>query len=213
MKFASVTAPVVPAGAGELLAKVDDDEEVDSTYLCFISRGRDSQASDYFISALGCAKGVASGRATKNAIDYVGRFFRNKKELKPFAYKAKEAVVRYLQDRMKDGKSARLDAICHAAVQHVPPELVDEISGLKDYLNDEKHRVPEDFTVNPKSLKEKTRIKGEAASWSLQFERGALGTEGASDVFYDEGRKKLILSNISQELVDLIEKELQARDA
>jgi nucleoid-associated protein len=211
VKFASVTAAAVCVTADNTVVDAEDVEEVDSTYLCFISRGRDSQASDYFISALGCAKGVASGRATKNAIDYVGRFFRNNKELKPFAYKAKEAVVRYLQDRLVDGKPARLDAICHAAIQHVPPDLVDEIAGLKDYLNDEKHRVPEDFTVNAKSLKEKTRIKGEAASWSLQFERGALGKEATSDVYYDESRKKLTLSNMNQELVDLIEKELQAR--
>jgi nucleoid-associated protein len=211
VKFASVSAAAACAAAGYTVVDAEDAEEVDSTYLCFISRGRDSQASDYFIAALGCAKGVASGRATKNAIDYVGRFFRNNKELKPFAYKAKEAVVRYLQDRLADGKSARLDAICHAAIQHVPPDLVDEIAGLKDYLNDEKHRVPEDFTVNAKSLKEKTRIKGEASSWSLQFERGALGKETTSDVYYDEGRKKLTLSNMNQELVDLIEKELQAR--
>lgn len=209
--FVTVTAAVAQAAGADAAEEDEDAEEVDSTYLCFISRGRDSQASDYFISALGCAKGVASGRATKNAIDYVDRFFRDKKALKPFAYKAKEAVVKYLQDRLVDGKSARLDAICHAAIQHVPAELVDEIAGLKDYLNDEKHRVPEDFTVNPKSLKAKTRIKGDAASWSLQFERGALGQEATADVYYDEPRKKLILSNLTQELIDVIEKELQAR--
>lgn len=192
-------------------ANGEEAEEVDSTYLCFISRGRDSQASDYFISALGCAKGVASGRATKNAIDYVDRFFREKKALKPFAYKAKEAVVKYLQDRLADGKSARLDAICHVAIQQVPAEFVEEIKGLKDYLNDERHRVPEDFTVNPKSLKEKTRIKGDAASWSVQFERGALGREATADVYFDEARKKLILSNLTQELIDVINKELKAR--
>ena len=206
-----MTELAAQAAAVDQAANNGEAEEVDSTYLCFISRGRDSQASDYFISALGCAKGVASGRATKNAIDYVGRFFRDKKELKPYAYKAKEAVVKYLQDRLADGKSARLDAICHAAAQQVPAELVDEIAGLKDYLNDEKHRVPEDFTVNPRSLKEKTRIKGDASSWSVQFERGALGKEPAADVYYDEARKKLILSNISQELIDVIDKELKAR--
>ncbi len=189
----------------------DAAEEVDSTYLCFISRGRDSQASDYFISALGCAKGVASGRATKNAIDYVARFFRDNKQLKGFGYKAKEAVIKYLEEQLAAGKSARLDAICHVAVKHVPADLVDEVAGLKDYLNNEKHRVPDDFTVNAKSLKEKTRIKGDTANWSLQFERGALGRDPAADVYYDEGRKKLILSNLTCELVDVIEKELLAR--
>lgn len=186
-------------------------DEVDSTYLCFISRGRDSQASDYFISALGCAKGVASGRATKNAIDSVARFFRDKKLLKSLGYKAKEAVIKYLGEQLAAGKSARLDAICHVAVQHVPADLVEEIAGLKDYLNSERHRVPDDFTVNPKSLKEKTRIKSDAANWSLQFERGALGQEPAADVYYDAARKKLTLSNLTAELVEVIEKELLAR--
>ncbi|AYG06915.1 nucleoid-associated protein [Pseudomonas fluorescens] len=200
-------AAAVELGEGENI----EADEVDTTYLCFISRGRDSQASDYFISALGCAKGVASGRATKNAIDSVARFFRDKKLLKSFGYKAKEAVIKYLGEQLAAGKSARLDAICHVAVQHVPADLVDEIAGLKNYLNSERHRVPDDFTVNPKSLKEKTRIKGDAANWSLQFERGALGKDPAADVYYDEARKKLTLSNLTVELVAVIEKELLAR--
>jgi nucleoid-associated protein len=200
-------APAAEPGEGEN-AEAD---EVDSTYLCFISRGRDSQASDYFISALGCAKGVASGRATKNSIDSVARFFRDNKLLKGFGYRAKEAVIKYLGEQLAAGKSARLDAICHVAVQHLPAELVDEIAGLKDYLNSERHRVPDDFTVNPRSLKEKTRIKGDAANWSLQFERGALGKDPAADVYFDEARKKLTLSNLTAELVDVIEKELLAR--
>ncbi|MFJ2467586.1 nucleoid-associated protein [Pseudomonas sp. NPDC087615] len=187
-------------------------EEADSTYLCFISRGRDSQASDYFISALGCAKGVASGRATKNAIDNVAKFFRDNKSLKSFGYRAKEAVIKYLEVQLAAGKSARLDSIVHAAVAHVPADLVDEIAGLKDYLNSEKNKVPDDFTVNAKTLKEKTRIKGDASNWSLQFERGALGKDPAADVYYDEGRKKLTLSNMTTELIDVIEKELLARN-
>lgn len=187
------------------------DDEMDVTYLCFISRGRDSQASDYFIAALGCAKGVASGRATKNAIEQVHKFFRDKKPLRTLAYRAKDAVVRYLQKQLEDGKSARLDAICHVAVQHVPAELVEEIQGLKDFLNHEKNRVPDDFTVNSTSLRQKTRIKGEASNWVLQFDRGALGEEPAADVYYDPTKRKLTLSNLSVELVELIDKELKAR--
>jgi nucleoid-associated protein len=218
-EVAVAVAPAISADAdnGGAAAEVPGEaaiiqaEEVDATYLCFISRGRDSQASDYFIFALGCAKGVASGRATKNAIDNVARFFRNNKELKSLGYRAKEAVIKYLEEQLTAGRSARLDAICHVATRHVPAELVPEIVGLKEFLNSEKNRVPDDFTVNPKSLKEKTRIKGEAANWSLQFERLALGKDPASDVFYDEARKKLILSNLTLELVDVIEKELLAR--
>ena len=209
--FVAIQAMAAAAASAPETTEDETAEEADSTYLCFISRGRDSQASDYFISALGCAKGVASGRATKNAIDNVAKFFRDKKSLKSFGYRAKEAVIKYLEAQLVAGKSARLDSIVHAAVAHVPADLVDEIAGLKDYLNSEKNKVPDDFTVNAKTLREKTRIKGDASNWSLQFERGALGKDPAADVYYDEGRKKLTLSNMTTELIDVIEKELQAR--
>lgn len=209
--FVAIRAMAAAAASTPEMIEDETADEADSTYLCFISRGRDSQASDYFISALGCAKGVASGRATKNAIDNVAKFFRDKKSLKSFGYRAKEAVIKYLEVQLAAGKSARLDSIVHAAVAHVPADLVDEIAGLKDYLNSEKNKVPDDFTVNAKTLREKTRIKGDASNWSLQFERGALGKDPAADVYYDEGRKKLTLSNMTTELIDVIEKELQAR--
>lgn len=195
----------------EVGVEAEEADEVDSTYLCFISKGRDSQASDYFIAALGCAKGVASGRATKNAIESVTKFFRGKASLKGFGYRAREAVIKYLETQMENGNPARLDAIVHVAVAHVPPELVDDISGLKEFLNGERNKVPDEFTVNARSLKEKTRIKGDASNWSLQFERGALGKDPVSDIYYDENRKKLTLSNLTAELVALIEKELLAR--
>lgn len=213
INLGSFVAIQAMATATPQTAESEAAEEADTTYLCFISRGRDSQASDYFISALGCAKGVASGRATKNAIDNVAKFFRDKKSLKSFGYRAKEAVIKYLETQLAAGKSARLDSIVHAATAHVPADLVDEIVGLKDYLNGEKNKVPDDFTVNAKTLKEKTRIKGDASNWSLQFERGALGKDPAADVYYDEGRKKLTLSNMTTELIDVIEKELQARNS
>ena len=198
--------------ARELLPPpAEDEEEVDSTYLCFLSKGRDSQASDYFISALGCAKGVASGRATKNAIDNVARFFRDKAELKGLGYKAKVAVVGYLQERLQNNKPARLDEICHAATVHVPPELVDAILGLKDYLNGERNKVPDEFTVNAKSLKERTRMKAETPSWTLLFERGSLGKNPIASIYYDEVRNKLTLSNLTPEIIGLIEKELATR--
>lgn len=76
-----------------------------------------------------------------------------------FGYKAKEAVIKYLRNSWPQASPRAPDAICHVAVAHVPADLVDEIVGLKDYLNSEKHKVPDDFTVNAKSLKEKTRIR------------------------------------------------------
>lgn len=188
------------------------EEQRDTTYLCFISRGRDSQASDYFIYALGCAKGVASGRATKNAIDTVAKFFQSKPELKGYGYKAKEAVIKYLEKQLADEKPARLDAICHAATQHVPAGLVEHLEGLKDFLNDERNRVPDEFSVHAKGLKEKTRIKSDASSWSIQFERGALGKSEVADVYYDAENRNLVLTNLPEELVAVIEEEISSRN-
>lgn len=188
------------------------EEKRDTTYLCFISRGRDSKASDYFIFALGCAKGVASGRATKNAIDSIVKFFQTKPELKGYGYKAKESVIKYLEQQLANKKPANLDSICHAAKQNVPAVLAEHLVDLKEFLNDENNRVPDEFSVHAKGLKEKTRIRSDSSSWSIQFDRSALGVREVADVYYDKDAKKLVLTNLPDGLIDVIEEELESRE-
>ncbi|MCQ0166041.1 nucleoid-associated protein [Pseudomonas sp. S12(2018)] len=199
---------------GEVPNGNDDAEDQDRTYLCFISRGRNSEASGYFIKALGCKKGIASARATKNAIDSVFQFFRRNENIAPFKIQARENVTRYLNDRLEQGQHAKLDAICFAALQALPieqAELAGNLDNLKDYLNGEEVRVPDEFTVNKKALNDRVRIKGEADHWTLNFEKGALGEDANAEVYYNRNEGTLTLSNPSGKLLREIEREFTDR--
>jgi nucleoid-associated protein len=188
----------------------DANFESDKTYLCFISKGNRSEPSGYFIKALGCERGVPSRRATQNAIDMIVRFFKNKPDIKAYRVQARENVVRYLQKKLEEGRHATLDGICAAADKAIPTEHADlgsHLDELKTFLNNEENRVPEEFSVNKSALNEKIRIKGESGNhWSIQFEKGSLGTDENSKVCYSKERSKIILSDPSPALCRLIEK-------
>lgn len=189
-------------------------EGVDKTYLSFISKG-DKAASGYFVIALGCTKGIASARATRNSIDLVYNFFKSDADFRDFRQRAKENVITYLQSKLHDDEPAKLHDICSCALQALPANFVnrnDEIyNSLNDFLNGDVHQVPDEFKVNTTALNERVRIKGKASRWDVQFDKNALGGPGA-DVWFDETNRKLVLSNVPDQLVRKIMKEQRDRE-
>lgn len=73
-------------------SETEEESEIDRTYLCFLGQNKNNQASGYFITALGCTKGVASARATRGAIDAINKFFSSEK-LRTHKTRARDAVV------------------------------------------------------------------------------------------------------------------------
>lgn len=191
------------------------DRDLDKTYLSFISKG-DKDASGYFVVALGCTKGVASARATRNAIDLVDAYFRTDSDLRPYRQRAKENVISYLQRKLQEGEPAKVSEICSGAVQALPAEEAQNFEiifeRLLDYLNGEESQVPDEFTVNAAALNRRIRIKGRSARWDVQFDKAALGITPAADVWYDEVNRRIVLSNVPEELVRKITKEIRQRD-
>ncbi|MBD9616747.1 nucleoid-associated protein [Pseudomonas sp. PDM07] len=192
----------------------NEDSEADKTYLCFISKGRDSEASAYFIKALGCTPGVASTRATANAIDLIEDFFRDKQDLAPFSNQAKDNVIAYLSKKHADNEKATLSGLQAAASAAIPPELsdlVEQLETLSDSLNSETSMVPEEFTVNKSVLDRKTKIRGKSNRWSAQFDKSALGTSIDSVICYNELEDKLTFSDIPSDMKKLIQAEIKSR--
>jgi nucleoid-associated protein len=192
----------------------EDDEELDKTYLCFISKGRDSEASAYFIKALGCTPGIASKRATANAIDIVEDFFRDNETLAPYSTQAKDNVVAYLNKKHSDGEKATISGIQTAASSAIPPELSDlvlQLDSLAEVLNSEESKVPDEFTVSKSILDKKTKIRGKSSRWSAQFDRSALGTSIDKVICYNRAEGKLVFSEIPDDMKQIIEAELNSR--
>ena len=197
--------------------QLDDDADeasMDKTYLCFISKGRDSEASAYFIKGLGCAPGIASTRATSNSIDVIEDFFRGKFELAPYSAQAKENVIVYLSQKQKDQQKATLQGLHAAASSAIPPEQADLVFILEDLtetLNSEESKIPAEFTVNKSVLDRKTKIKGKSNRWTVQFDRSALSRSPDSVVCYDSEEGTLTLSGVPDSMKRMIESELSKR--
>lgn len=195
----------------------DDEEacEADKTYLCFISKGRDSEASAYFIKALGCTPGIASTRATGNAIEVIEDFFRDNTDLAPFSAQAKDNVIAYLSKKHKDNEKATIQGLQTAASSAIPPELSDlaeQLETLSEVLNSEDSKVPEEFSVSKTILDKKTKIKGKSNRWSAQFDRSALGTSIDSVICYNEADGKLTFSDIPEDMKKHIKAEIISRN-
>lgn len=207
-----VTAEEAEGLDEELLAEIEMEKE--KTYLCFISKGKGSEASGYFVEALGCEKGVASARATRNAMDMVEVFFKTRDPIKHLKVLARESVVRYLQQKIEEGHHATLEGIHAAAASCIQPEqadLVVYVTELKEFLNDEDNQVPEEFAVNEVALNQRIRIKGDSGRhWALQFEKGSLGRTTNSKVCYNSESKQIILSDPTEKMCRAIEAALAA---
>lgn len=182
----------------------DGEDAVDMTYLCFINPVRGREASRYFVEALGCEKGIASGRATDRAISLVFDFFKERDLLRPYRSEAKQKVIDYLSDCFTADTLANIDGVCLAAISAVPPAEAEAVAVTEDllpWLNGEESRLPAEFPVSKKVLDKNLKIKGGSSrdNWKISFTKGALGDEN-SDIYYNATQDKLVLSNLGQAL-------------
>lgn len=186
------------------------DDAKDHTYLCFLGNSKSSQASGYFITALGCTKGIASSRATRNAIDGIAKYFK-KPELRKYKTRARDAVIGYLQRQLATDQNATVEDICNAAVSCLLAEERVYADDIWEVLNNENSKVPSQFVVNENTLKSKTTIKSESDSWSIQFEHQILGADSSSVFYYNREKKSLTINELGTKLIETIETELDSR--
>lgn len=194
------------------LGPVDEAAEVeDRTYLAFVG-ARTDPAAGYFVTALGCTKGMASSRATSNVITAVDVFF-SKPDLKKHRTEARNAVISYLSEQLYSGFDAAVTEIAFRAGGVLKNNQEAVIEEFRVYLNSEQVKVPAAFPVHRTTLNKNTRIKAEkTGSWSVQFEKMALGNSPNSAIYFDPNKKSLTFNGISEEVAEEIQAELEARN-
>ncbi|MDR6990215.1 nucleoid-associated protein [Luteimonas sp. 3794] len=193
--------------AGAVAAGPEDSTE--KTYLCFINRKSQSDVAGYFVEALGCEKGVASGRTTKAVVTEIRNFVRSVPEIKDVAPAVRLAVIDYLQS-LEDGSLVSLDKVVAVARNAVGVELEEHVAGLKDHLNSDGVQIPDEFPVSATALRTYTRISAKSSRWQISFENGALGVDDA-EIIYDCVEKSLKLTQLPHEMIKKVEDTLAAR--
>lgn len=185
------------------------EESTEKTYLCFINRKSQSDVAEYFVEALGCEKGVASGRTTKAVVKEIRNYVKSIPEIKEKVPAVRLAVIEYLQAQ-EDGAMVSLDKVVAVARHAVGVDLEQHVNGLKAHLNGEGVQIPDEFPVSATALRSYTRISGKASRWQISFENGALGERDA-EIIYNAKEKSLKLTQLPQEMIAKVEDTLAAR--
>lgn len=181
----------------------------DLSYLSFIGSSSTSNASGYFVSALGCDKGVTSNKATKDLPKEIKNFFNNHPELKADAKKFRVEVITYLSNQSDNQKPALLSDIRLMSLKYMINFDEEKRQALSDdlisYLNSEDLRIPNEFSVSTSGLKSIMNVKIKGNGFNFDFEKSLLGTNGDADICYDKESGSLTFSRLSDTAKELIE--------
>lgn len=196
--------------AREEPAAEDDEETLEKTYLCFINRkSQKADVASYFVEALGCEKGVSSGRTTKAVVHAVRAFVRSNSETKSLAKVVRRAVIDYLHAQ-PDGATVTLTTVANVVRQSLGPELAQCADGLIEYLQRDDIQIPAEFSISSAALDAMTRIRASTALWNLSFDDAALGLRD-SEIVYDPDAHTLLFTQLPADTVRRVEAALAER--
>lgn len=187
----------------------EDEEEVElKNYLSFLVSRDNSDASGYFLDALGCVLNVSPKKSTESVIHVMEDFFENNENLKPFVKMAREAVCKYLQERAEKKEVAKLDEVVHAASSVVPGALKENLEGFLQYFNNDTNRVPSEFHVHKGELSKHIKVVIDADDMQLKFNKSVLGTDSNAKVFYNKNAKSLTIKNLTPKQMEQLDRQI-----
>lgn len=202
---------------GKLSAYIaaSETDRQDLSYLSFVSPNAGKTAAGYFVTALGCAPGAASARATDTLVKESTAFFRNNVFLHPSRKRFKDNLLVYLARKEETGESVKLSEVEEIARPFMPAGeagQTDELaSAFIAHLNSEEHAVPVEFPVNKGVLRKHTHICYSADNWDVKFERHSLGVTDAAQVYYDRANNRITIRDLPDSLIAKISEELESR--
>jgi len=198
--------------ANSATAAEDDGETLEKTYLCFINRkSQKADVASYFVEALGCEKGVSSGRTTKALIHAVRAFVRTNSETKDLAKIVRRAVIDYLHAQ-PDGSTITIASVVNVVRHSLGPELASSAEGLAEYLQGDDIQIPAEFSVSASALDAMTRIRATTALWNLSFDDAALGLQD-SEIVYNPDAHTLLFTKLPNDTVRRVEAALAERQS
>lgn len=193
-----------------------EEQRSELVFLSFVSPHPGKGASGYFVTALGCQAGATSKRATDSLLRATATFFRERQDLRKFRHDFRNDLMAYLEQKEGNGEFVKLSEVEAIARNYLPadePGVQDDLSEeLISFLNSEENAIPSEFTASQSVLKQHRQIRYQAPNWQIYFDKSALGTSEAAEIFYDKGEKKLVLRNLPVEMQSVIEDELEARE-
>lgn len=187
----------------------------DNTYLSFVSPVSNGNTSGYFITALGCQKNTTASKMTTNLIKCSEIFFKNDLELKPYARKFKDELIKYLSDCCHKKIMATLDKVIDIAKVNMnkleTPIIEDKTEKLVTLLNSDSVNISAYFNVNKKALNNFVKVKVENEDFNLSFTGKLLGSTKSHKVFFDKnnGRHGKLIFDLDEKTSETVREALK----
>lgn len=192
----------------------EDDNKEDFTYLSFISPSSAQSMSGYFITALGCQKGLTAAKMTNNVVVECTSFFKNDPLLKNERLKFRSAIIDYLGECQEKSIPAKLSSIQEIAKRYMS-ELKDEklidtkSKELLNKLNSDDIGISSEFNVNKSALDKFRKVSYKSKSLSFNFDANLLGENVGAKIYYSKKSKSLTIKNLDEDARNKIEEALR----
>ncbi|WP_447895458.1 nucleoid-associated protein [Vreelandella sp. GE22] len=181
-------------------------------YLSFISPVSSRSASGYFITALGCSEGNTSNQATTNLIRGSRKFFKENDSIKHNKDVFMSSLYTYLHEKLESKEPVKLSEVANIASNYVPHDLGDEAQEIVDafvaVLNSDELAIPVEFPVSKTSLNRHTHVTAKSPNWKFMFDKVALGTDPASEIFYNKDHGSLTITQLPPEVIQQLDQEV-----
>ncbi|WP_272670768.1 nucleoid-associated protein [Providencia sp. PROV147] len=179
-------------------------DKSDLSYLSFISVSNpiDKNASGYFVTALGCDKGIPSSKATNRLPYEIKKFFESHEDLQESALNFRKKIIDYLGEQVSNKMPAKLSDVESMAKVHMS-HLEDDrkeslVNLLMERLNSDDVQIPAEFNVNKSSYEKMKNVSFKTVGFSYTFEKGMLGISKSAEVFYNQADKSLTFTNLPE---------------
>lgn len=194
----------------------DNEARKEINYLSFISPSSSKSTSGYFVKALGCSEGNTSNNATDNLIKSSRKFFKGDERISANKDVFMSQVFTYLYEKLGTKEPVRLSEVANIAARNIPAELGEEsteiVNAYVSLLNSDELSIPTEFPVSKTILNKQTHVTAKTENWKFVFDKVALGTDPAAEIFYNRDQETLSITRLPPEIVEQLNKELDQDD-
>ncbi|WP_348727853.1 nucleoid-associated protein [Rheinheimera texasensis] len=191
-----------------------EDQRTIYNYLTFVSPKAETEASGYFIEAVGCKDASSEHAATTVAIKAIGAFFDQNDSLKAIKRNGKEQVLSHMFAVSEtESRDCTIEQIENWVNALLGPELSEHMNTFTSFASGEPYNLPANFKCNKSIIKKNMRLKiASEDGWRFDFEKSLLGTDPKSKIKFSESDRSITINDLSSKVIQLLVKEFESSD-
>lgn len=191
-----------------------EDQRTIYNYLTFVSPKAETEASGYFIEAVGCKDASSEHAATAVAIKAIGAFFDQNDSMKAIKRNGKEQVLSHMFAVSEtESRDCTIEQIENWVNALLGPELSEHMNTFTSFASGEPYNLPANFKCNKSIIKKNMRLKiASEDGWRFDFEKSLLGTDPKSKIKFSESDRSITINDLSSKVIQLLVKEFESSD-